>query len=33
MNNPLHVGRPNLGNRELFLARVNKVDPENRTSG
>jgi dTDP-4-amino-4,6-dideoxygalactose transaminase len=23
MNNLLHVGRPNLGNRESFLARVN----------
>jgi len=25
MNNPLHVGRPNLGNRESFLARVNDI--------
>ena len=25
MNNPLHVGRPNIGNRESFLARVNDI--------
>jgi dTDP-4-amino-4,6-dideoxygalactose transaminase len=25
MNNPLHVGRPNIGHRERFLARVNDI--------
>ena len=25
MNNPLHVGRPNIGNRESFLTRVNDI--------
>ena len=25
MNNPLHVGRPNIGKRESFLARVNDI--------
>ena len=25
MNNPLHVGRPNIGSRESFLARVNDI--------
>ena len=25
MNDPLHVGRPNIGNREALLARINDM--------
>ena len=25
MNNPLHVGRPNIGSRDSFLARFNEI--------